>query len=388
VLEDRAVSRIHCEIRSDAAGHSVHDLGSTNGTFVDGYRAVGIFLRPTSLIRVGETEIGFRILAEVAEIASSPSPRFGSVVGESVAMREVFAVLERAAATPATILLEGESGTGKEVVARSIHERSHRAGGPFEVFDCGAVPATLVESELFGHERGAFTGATERRIGLMEAASGGTLFVDELGELPLELQPKLLRVLERREIRRLGGTEVVPVDVRVIAATNRDLSHEVNRGAFREDLYYRVAVVRVCLPPLRDRREDIRPLAEHFIRRALPGDGEADRVIATIGEPDWGRLLAHPWRGNVRELRNVIERSLALGEAQLTPYEPSGRGRPPALDIDLDRPFVLHKGEIVDAFERAYLLGQLARHDGNVSRAARAAGLERMNFKRALKKYQ
>jgi DNA-binding NtrC family response regulator len=287
-------------------------------------------------------------------------------------------------------LIEGESGTGKEVVARAIHERSTRADGPFEVFDCAAVPTALVESELFGHERGAFTGASERRIGRVEAANGGTLFLDELGELPLDVQPKLLRVLERREVRRLGGTTTTPVDLRVVAATNRDLAREVNRGAFREDLYYRLAVVRVSLPPLRDRRDDIRPLAEHLIRRAIIPPLDAESVIGRIASDDWARLVSHPWPGNVRELRNVIERSLALGDGTMEPATMTAdRGRPRGtLTVNLVRPFVEHKSDIVAAFEEAYVLGLLARYDGNVSRAARAAGLERMNFKRVLKKYQ
>jgi DNA-binding NtrC family response regulator len=311
-------------------------------------------------------------------------------------MRELFGMLERVAQKDLTILLEGESGTGKERLAEAIHLRSPRAHKRFVVFDCAAVPASLMESELLGHERGAFTGAEGRRIGRFEEAQGGTLFIDEIGELPLELQPKLLRALEKREIRRIGGSQVIPVDVRVVAATNRDLVREVNRNTFREDLYYRLAVVRVRVPPLREREGDIPLLVEHFVRETLDGDEAAAReAIASITDDNWQKLLSHSWPGNVRELRNFIERTMAITGGvdvssapptrPVTARGPDGNAGP---GIDLSRPFIEAREELLAAFEKGYLEAQLSRHGGNISRAARAAGLDRMHFKRLLLRHQ
>jgi len=235
-LADPAVSRLHFEIVADELGMRLRDLESTNGTFLDGYRVQDVYLRPGSVILAGDSEVRFEPTTREADVPASEADRFGPIVGRSVKMRELFATLERAAPTDATILVEGETGTGKELVAQAVHGRSKRSGGPLVVFDCASVPTNLVESELFGHEKGAFTGAGERRIGRLEEADGGTLFLDELGELPLDLQPKLLRALEAREIRRVGGRDTIPVDIRIVAATNRDLAREVNRGSFREDL--------------------------------------------------------------------------------------------------------------------------------------------------------
>jgi DNA-binding NtrC family response regulator len=263
------------------------------------------------------------------------------------------------------------------------------------VFDCAAVPWALIESQLFGHERGAFTGADRSRTGVMEEADGGTLVLDELGELPLEVQPKLLRALETREVAPLGSSAVEKVDVRVIACTNRDLAAEVNRGAFRDDLYHRVAVVRVELPPLRERPEDVRPLVERFFTLALGGVPERARaLVAGVRSDDWRALERHTWPGNARELRNVVDRALALGEPALArALDPSGRSSPAVAPEssekpDLERPFLEQKAEIVAAFEQSYLLGMLERHGGNQSRAAAGAGIDRMYFKRILKKYR
>jgi DNA-binding NtrC family response regulator len=405
VLADETVSRAHLEIAADEHGYRLRDLGSTNGTFVDGYRAADIYLRPGSVIRLGRTEITFEPLTAEADVPATAADRFGPLVGRSIAMRELFATLERAAPTDATILCEGETGTGKELLAEAIHGASKRRGGPLVVFDCASVASNLLESELFGHEKGAFTGASERRIGRMEEADGGTLFLDELGELPIDLQPKLLRALEKREVRRLGGKETIPVDIRIVAATNRDLAREVNRGSFREDLYYRLAVVRVGVPPLRERQDDIPHLVRYFVERALRDDPpRAQRILAGIREENWKRLCAHPWPGNVRELRNVIDRTLALSSAAdptaieppterpipapAAPRSTPGGGTPALEASDLDRPFVDQKGEVLARFEESYLVRQLERHGGNISRAATASGLDRMYFKRLLKKYR
>jgi DNA-binding NtrC family response regulator len=401
-LANETVSRYHFEIEPTPLGFVLRDLGSTNGTFVDGYRVREIYLPRgrSAQLRAGEVGLTFEALGEEVPIALSREDRLGDVLGRSPAMRELFGLLERVAQKDLTILLEGESGTGKERLAEAIHLRSPRAQKRFVVFDCAAVPASLMESELLGHERGAFTGAEGRRIGRFEEAHGGTLFIDEIGELPLELQPKLLRALEKREVRRIGGTQVIPVDVRVVAATNRDLVREVNRNTFREDLYYRLAVVRVRVPPLREREGDIPLLVEHFVREALDGDEVAAReAIAGITEDNWQRLLTHPWPGNVRELRNFIDRTMAItgGVDALDAPAPrpmaagSSAGSVESLAnsaVDLSRPFIEAREELLARFEQGYLEGQLSRHGGNISRAARAAGLDRMHFKRLLARHQ
>jgi DNA-binding NtrC family response regulator/serine/threonine protein kinase len=391
-IVNETVSRYHFEIEPTPLGFLLRDLGSTNGTFVDGYRVRELYLPRRAQIKAGEVALAFEALGENVPIELSPDDRFGDALGRSAAMREVFSTLEKVAPKDLTVLLEGESGTGKERLAEAIHLRSPRAKARFVVLDCASVPASLMESELLGHERGAFTGAQIRRIGRFEEAAGGTLFLDEIGELPLELQPKLLRALERREIRRVGGSSVIPVDVRVIAATNRDLVREVNRGAFREDLYYRLAVVRVRVPPLRERPEDVPLLVEHFVRDALDGDEvQAREVIAGISEANWQGLLAHSWPGNVRELRNFIERTLAVsgavsGETPAPTPTPPATATPPP--VDLTRPFIEAREALLAQFERGYLETMLERHQGNISRAARAAGLDRMHFKRLLARHR
>jgi DNA-binding NtrC family response regulator len=401
-IANETVSRYHFEIEPTPLGFVLRDLGSTNGTFVDGYRVREIYLPRRATIKAGEISLAFEALGEEVPIALSREDRFGDVLGRSPAMRELFGMLERVAPKDLTILLEGESGTGKERLAEAIHLSSSRAQKRFVVFDCAAVPASLMESELLGHERGAFTGADQKRIGRFEEAHGGTLFIDEIGELPIELQPKLLRALEKREIRRIGGNQVIPVDVRVVAATNRDLVREVNRNTFREDLYYRLAVVRVRVPPLREREGDVPLLVEHFVREALDGDEAATReAIASITEENWKRLVSHPWPGNVRELRNFIERTMAITGGVDVSSAPQGTTARPhtapttvgpatlaGAAIDLNRPFIEAREELLAHFEKGYLEAQLARHGGNISRAARAAGLDRMHFKRLLARHQ
>ncbi|MGE0789573.1 MAG: sigma 54-interacting transcriptional regulator [Sandaracinaceae bacterium] len=397
VLDDETVSRIHLRLEPDEHGLCATDLDSTNGTRVDGYRVGRIYLRDNSTIELGRCRIELRFegTREVREL--SPDARFGPLVGGSPVMRKLYRDLETAAQTELPVLLEGETGCGKEVAARAVHEASLRAELPFVVFDCAAVSATLLESTLFGHERGAFTGATDRHIGLAEEAGGGTLFLDEIGELPLELQSKLLRMLEAREIRRVGGRETIPLEARIVAATNRDLSRGVNQGSFRADLYYRLAVVRLELPPLRSRREDIPLLVERFVRDSVRDPGRAREVLDAMSEEDWRRLEQHPWPGNVRELRNVVQRMVALGNDALgnddstdqthDDSSPSaGDGVLPALR--LDAPFVDQRKALLDAYERWYLKGLVAETKGNVSAAARIAGIDRMYFKRLLKKYE
>jgi len=380
VLDDRTVSRFHCEVRVHPRGVRVRDLDSRNGTLVDGARVVEAWLRHGSLIRLGQSVIRFQLTSEQNELALSSGDHFGTLVGRSVAMRATFAQLEKAAKSDATVLLMGETGTGKEEAASSIHDASERAEGPFVVLDCGAVPRSLLESELFGHERGAFTGATASRPGVFEAAQGGTVFLDEIGELPLDLQPKLLRVLDARTVQRLGGSGPVHVDARVIAATHRDLRIEVNEGRFRPDLYYRVAVVALRMPPLRERPEDIPDLVEHLLDGLEAGPEER----AFADEAFVAGLRRAAWPGNVRELRNHVEQCLVLREP-VPIGERAGAEEGPLVDGRMS--YAEARRRSLDWFERQYLTALLDRHGGNVSQAARAAGVHRVYLHKLLRRH-
>ncbi|HMJ11802.1 MAG TPA: sigma-54 dependent transcriptional regulator [Polyangiaceae bacterium] len=315
--------------------------------------------------------------------------RFGQMVGSASTSRSFFALLRRAAATQATVLLEGETGTGKEASAEAIHHESNRTGGPFIVVDCGAIPPQLLESELFGYERGAFTGAVAPRQGAFEAASGGTIFLDEIGELSIDLQPKILRVLERRHVKRIGSNTYAPVDVRVIAATNRSLRTEVAEKRFRSDLYYRLAVLRVTLPPLRERMGDMPLLVEHMLTMLGVADSpQADALRA----PEFIAKLAHyRWPGNIRQLRNYLERCIALGDITSPPgadsIPPPEHEKEQQQPIALDQPLRVAREQWLNRFERRYLEGMLLRHGNNVSAAARAAGVDRIHFYRLLWKH-
>jgi transcriptional regulator with PAS, ATPase and Fis domain len=384
-LSDRAVSRVHCELRLLDRAVRVLDAGSTNGTFAEGVRIFDAELGPGAVFRVGTTAIRLESANAPTRVPISSRDHFGGLLGGSLAMRRVYAVLERLAATDTTALIHGETGTGKELAARAVHEASRRSGGPFVTVDCGAIAETLIESELFGHVRGAFSGAQNDRRGLFEEAHGGTLFLDEIAELPIALQPKLLRVLEAREIRRVGANTSRPIDVRVLAATHRSLAQSVNEGTFREDLYYRLAVVEVELPPLRARREDLVTIAQRFYER-YTGTEEplTDVLVAAIN--------ARSWTGNVRELRNFVERSVTLGafteqvdvNDDTVPMESS----PPSSGGDALVPVHLPLKEArvawMDQFERRYAEALLRRTGGNVTRAAEIAGVHRRTFQRLL----
>jgi DNA-binding NtrC family response regulator len=376
VIDAPTVSRFHCEVRLTDGGGVVSDLDSKNGTIVDGVVVYRAMLRAGSVLRLGEAAVRFQPGGPPVRIPLSDRAEFGELVGGSVPMRAVYACLERAARSDATVLLEGETGTGKGAAAVSLHRASPRGARPFVVVDCGAIPANLLESELFGHERGAFTGAESRRIGAFEEADGGTVFLDEIGELPLELQPKLLRVLENREVRRLGMNAHRPVDVRVVAATNRDLRADVNAGRFRADLYFRLAVVRVTLPPLRQRAEDLPQLVDR-VARSL-GAGEAQR--RALGRPEHLEPLARSaWQGNVRELRNYIERALVLDDTPVT-------DEVVAPEPDLLR-FTDARQQALLEFERRYLRQLMERHRGRLVAAAAAADINRVYLYRLLKKH-
>lgn len=451
VVDDMTVSRIHAELDPRDEGLWVRDLSSRNGTFVNEKPARETLLKGNGEIQLGTTSI----LVEYSNAVSAPvelwnSSRFHRMVGHSKAMRELFALIARVAPTDASILVTGETGTGKEVVARSIHDASLREKGPFVVVDCAALPENLLDAELFGHTKGAFTGAAQARAGAIESADGGTVFLDEIGELPISMQPKLLRVLEQRTVRRIGESFHRPVNVRFVSATHRDLLSMVSRGEFREDLYFRLCVLPVRVPPLRDRKEDIEFLVEHF----LEGEKLSPEFIAS--------LATHPWRGNVRELRNYVERARALGEHSLRPVvrstfsdeEPptshstsrtrptlpppglsglptlvedndeaesggttpvemslSGTGtgtgtgtgsslvsmlarqrlpsRPPENDhsVPFEGDFRIFREKWIDRGEREYLIHMLARHDRNVAALAREACVNRTYIYRLMRKH-
>ncbi len=381
IVGDDAVSRRHFEVRLRGDEVRVVDLSSTNGTWIDGIKIIEAILSPGSLIRAGSTAIRAGAVEEPVIVPLSSKTAFGGLLGQSSAMRQVFGIFERAALTDATILVEGETGTGKEVAAEAIHQSSLRREGPFVAIDCGAIAASLVESELFGHVKGAYTGAIADRRGVFEEADCGTLFLDEIGELPLELQPKLLRALETRTIRRVGETQTRKVDVRIVAATNRDLAAAVNRGTFREDLYFRLAVVQVRLPPLRTRREDIPILVRHFVERFAPGSVPPSNEMMQA-------LAAKPWPGNVRELRNAVERALALS----APASRSGTAEPETNTLEaamaplLQMPLKDAVEEWSARFERVYLTNAMRIAGDSVSETARMSGVNRRFVQRMMKR--
>nr|HEX4315848.1 sigma 54-interacting transcriptional regulator [Kofleriaceae bacterium] len=375
-IDDSAMSKFHCEIRVRDGAATLRDLGSRNGTLVDHVPVVEAPLRPGSILAVGRTTLRFDVGTRDVEIPLSARDHFGRMRAQSVGMRAAFATLEAAAASDVTVLLHGESGTGKELAAESIHLESKRRDGPFVVLDCGAIPASLLEAELFGHEAGAFTGATATRAGVFEAAHGGTIFLDEIGELALDLQPKLLRAIERREIQRIGSTQRIKVDVRIVAATNRNLQSEVNARRFRADLYFRLAVLVVKLPSLRERAADVPLLVEAILDDLRAGDSPMARSLRR-GEL-LADLLRHDWPGNVRELRNYIEGCL-VRQDPVAPVMPSGE--PP---IDATEPLAVVRERWVRHVERRYLEQLLVIHHNNVSAAARAAGIDRVHMHRLL----
>lgn len=387
VLTDRAVSRKHLALTFDGIVVTVRDLGSRNGTSLAGAKIKEAELPIGAVLTVGQSAITVQPRWYVREVPPSSAKAFGEVLGESLAMREIFAILERVAPTNVTVLIEGESGTGKELIARSIHQASARRDKPYVVFDCGAVPGELAESELFGHKRGAFSGAVADRAGAFAQADGGTICLDELGELPQELQPKLLRVLETGEVKPVGADKPRKVDVRVLAATNRDLYAEARRGSFRNDLLYRLEVVKIRVPPLRQRPDDIPLLVGRLLDgKLLAGD--------TIGGDNLRKLVAYGWPGNVRELRNMLTRAVALATE---PAKPAPRFSELVFNlgpvssvpstIGMEYPGVSSpveykeaKEQVLLSFHRAYVTALLDRHKGNIQRAASAAGLSRKHL--------
>ena len=384
VLTDKTVSRRHVEAVLEQSQVIVRDLGSTNGTFVAGSKFKEIEISFGAEFRLGKTVVKFLPEEEVVQPVETERDQFGQLLGRDKKMRRLFGLLEDIAPTDATVLIEGETGTGKELIAEEIHNHSKRANGPFVVFDCGAVPHELIESALFGHVKGSFTGAVADRRGAFAEANGGTIFLDEIGELAPDLQPTLLRALDKRAVRKVGANNYDKIDVRVIAATNRDLREEVVKKQFREDLYYRLAVIRVHLPPLRERGRDIEMLVEHFV-----ASFGKDRGLAMTPE-EMRRLKSYGWPGNVRELRNVIERACVLSKGDTLALDDAFGANPlgnPALGIRTDLPFKEAKGQLVETFEREYIVDLMKRHRMNLSAAAREAQIDRKHLRELIRKY-
>jgi DNA-binding NtrC family response regulator len=373
VLNDETVSRHHVSIRTLPDAYLVTDLESTNGTFFSERRVHAIQLQPGDSFDLGKTRLRLEAQRETIELPVSAAPRFGRLLGRSADTRRLFARLEAVAALDATVLLVGETGTGKDLAARSLHETGPRAERPFVVVDCSAIPNNLMEAELFGHERGAFTGADRRRRGALMEAHGGTLFLDEISKLPYDMQPKLLRALENREVRPLGADRPVSFDARIVAACGSDLRLDVNRGVFREDLYYRLNIVTIRLPPLRERSDDIPLLANHFYRE-LTRDPEGVLPPGIIKS-----LLLRSWPGNVRELRNAVERWVALSEVD----EPE-----PVSPETAEPSYATAKAQALAGFERSFLTQLMLRAGGNISQAARLAEMNRVTLLRLLRRHQ
>ncbi len=384
-LTDERVSGEHLVVEPLGARFRVRDLGSSNGTFVEGARVTEVELAPGATLKAGHTFLRVQPQARPLAVRPSQARRFGELVAESLAMREVFGVLELAAQSDVTVLVMGETGTGKELVARALHDASRRRAGPFVAVDCGALPESLLESELFGHVKGAFTGAAGERQGAFQRAHGGTLFLDELAAVTPGTQARLLRVLEERKVRPVGADEERAVDVRVVAASTANLAHRVAEGAFRPDLYYRLSVLSFELPPLRARKEDLAPLVIALLaRRGV--------VAGPVRGENFERLVAHAWPGNVRELRNVVDRALALSPGA-TSFEALRLDVGPAalagdgLAVRTELPFKEAKEAVLEAFERAYLRDVQARHAGNLSAAAREAGVDRKHWRALLARH-
>ncbi len=379
VVEDETVSRRHVELKLVPEGVEVLDLGSRNGTFYRDQRVQHMVLSLGSRLRLGRVELAFEPDDQtLARLPTGQADRYGSLIGSSEAMRRIYALLERLEGSLVPVLIGGESGTGKEVVARLLHDRSMIGKGPFVAVNCGVLDRTLVRSELFGHARGAFTGAVENRAGVFEAAANGTLFLDEIGELPLEVQPVLLRVLETGTVQRVGETLERPAKVRLVAATNRKLDELVKEGKFREDLYYRLLVVHLELPPLRERAGDIPALVRQFA---------SEQGVGAIDDDVIAQFATRRWPGNIRELKNAVRAFAALGSLSQSSQRPDA-GLDAALreSIDLAKPYADLKEQLLERFQRVYLELLLAHTGGNQSEAARLSGLERSHLNKVLKR--
>jgi transcriptional regulator with GAF, ATPase, and Fis domain len=387
-ITDRLVSRRHAAVEVRGQELRIVDLNSTNGTTVNGLSVYEAGLWGGELIQVGETEIEVRRIgaANLNAISASEADSFGIYIGSSLEMRKLYPLCKKIAASSVPVVIEGETGTGKEVLAEAIHQQGPRANKSFVVFDCTAVPPSLVESALFGHVRGSFTGATGNHTGVFEQANGGTLLIDEIGDLDTSLQPKLLRALQRGEVQRVGGEKWIKVDVRVLSATRRDLDREVQAGRFRDDLFFRLAVARIELPPLRRREGDIAMLTSFFWKQ-MGGEGEPPASMLQ-------RFLDYSWPGNVRELQNAVARYIALGEFAHPPGTnrtilKAGEEKDPIQRIlDLGLPLAQSRSMLVEQFERQYIENILAQNNGSINRAASASGVALRYFQLLKARYR
>jgi len=384
VVKHRTVSRTHVELELVAEGVRVTDLDSRNGTFYLGQRVKQITVALGAHLRLGEAELALEPDTDALfDDLQYDSSEYRGMLGTSLSMRRLFAIMRRLEGSLASVLIEGESGVGKELIARAIHEGSARRDGPFVAINCGAISRELIGSELFGHIKGAFSGAVDSRVGAFRSADGGTLFLDELGELPLDLQPNLLRALEAGEVRPVGSDQVTHVSVRLVTATNQDLEQNVREGRFREDLFYRLAVVRAFVPPLRERRDDIEPLVRRFAEQS--GIGELPTAVVE-------RLKSGEWPGNVRELRNAIE---AYAAVRVLPQSraPRGISGPAGMDaslddyVDLGRPYLELRDELVAKFSQRYIERAMEKTGNNKTAAAEIAGLDRKHFRTLLERF-
>ncbi len=382
-LSDPLVSRRHLALEFDGGRVRLTDLDSKNGTLVNAFPVVEAFLAGGELVRVGDTTIAVRF-GEIVQTELEGANRFGRVIGSSPEMMRLYPICQRLALSDVPVILEGETGTGKELLAEALHEASARAGGPFVVFDCTTFAPSLMEAKLFGHEKGAFTGAIAARPGVFEEANGGTLLIDEIGDLDVGLQAKLLRAVQSGQVQRLGGTSWIKTNVRILAATRRDLEREIQAGRFRDDLYYRLAVARIELPPLRRRRGDVRLLAATFWRGLC-------RNAEPVPEDLLDRLEGYTWPGNVRELYNAVANRVALGDLadmdglRRTSPPPGADSKPEASDVIAEvvasgLPFPQARQRVLEAFEERYVDKMLAEHGNNISKAAAASGIARRYF--------
>lgn len=392
VLTDDYISTSHCKIENREGIYYLKDLKSTNGTFLNGEPVLEAILKPSSKIKVGQVELRFFSAEEMQPIQPSSASEFEGIHSNNARMRKIFTLIERVAPSDTTVLIHGETGTGKELVARALHNQSSRANKPYVTVNCGAISRDLIESELFGHEKGAFTSAHQQRKGVFEQAHGGTLFLDEIGELPLDLQPKLLRVLETNEIKRVGGTQVIRVNVRVVAATHRNLAVEVKKGRFREDLYFRLFVVPIQLPPLRERHEDIPLLVQYFLKQEFASGRQTG--VQQIDESAIDKLVDYPWPGNIRELKNVISRAvldcqtatISTGDIQFTPL---GLADDTAFEFDEKTQRVPQTvTRTLRDIEREKIIMELKKHNWNKKETAKTLGIAKSTLHEKIKKYE
>jgi DNA-binding NtrC family response regulator len=381
LLTDDSVSARHCEIARRGEDIVVRDLGSTNGTWIDGVRVFEAVLLPKAKLRLGTTELAVTERGTQV-VPLSASAQFGVLFGHSAAMRSLFARLEQVSRSESCLLIQGETGTGKTAAAEAVHQNSARADGPFVVFDCASTSPTLIESELFGHVKGAFTDARTERVGLAESANGGTLVFDEIADLPLELQSRLLRLIENRQLRRLGASESISLDVRIIACTHRRLDEEVAAQRFRQDLFYRLASLDLRIPSLRERLEDLPLLVDRFLAQR-----NDPRTFAALPEHDQALLLSHDWPGNVRELRNAVERLMAFSDVSFLSAAQTGAD----VKIQQERrpllPLSVAREQAQNRFEQTYLQALLEASKGSISEGARLADVSRQFLQRILRKH-